>query len=35
VHSARRATLRIAEGWPWATELVRAFARLPGWSAVT
>ena len=35
VHSARRVTVRIAAGWPWAEELVRAFARLPGWSAVT
>jgi Transposase DDE domain group 1 len=32
VHSARRTTLRIAEGWPWAEELVAAFGRLPGWS---
>ena len=30
--SARRSTMRIAEGWPWADELVAAFARLPGWS---
>ena len=35
VHSARRVTLRITSGWPWAEELVWAFARLPGWSAVT
>lgn len=35
VHSARRHTVRIAAGWPWAEELVRAFARLPGWSTVT
>ena len=35
VHSARRVTVRIAAGWPWAEELVSAFARLPGWSAVT
>jgi hypothetical protein len=35
VTSARRTTVRIAEGWPWADELVRAFARLPGWSLVT
>lgn len=35
VHSARRATLRIAAGWPWAEELVAAFARVPGWSVVT
>jgi hypothetical protein len=33
VRSARRTTLRIAEGWPWADELVRAFARLPSWSS--
>jgi hypothetical protein len=26
--SARRTRLRIAEGWPWATDLVTAFARL-------
>ncbi len=32
VRSARRTTLRIAEGWPWAEELVAAFGRLPGWS---
>jgi hypothetical protein len=32
VHSARQTTLRIAEGWPWADELVAAFGRLPGWS---
>jgi hypothetical protein len=32
VHSARRTTLRIAEGWPWAEELVAAFGRLPNWS---
>ena len=32
VHSARRTTVRIAEGWPWADELVAAFGRLPGWS---
>jgi Transposase DDE domain group 1 len=32
VRSARRTTMRIAEGWPWAGELVAAFARLPGWS---
>lgn len=31
VHSARRSTLRIAEGWPWADELVVAFGRLPSW----
>jgi Transposase DDE domain group 1 len=32
VRSARRTILRIAEGWPWADDLVAAFARLPGWS---
>lgn len=32
VRSARRTTLRIAEGWPWADELVAAFSRLPNWS---
>ena len=32
VHSARRTTLRVAEGWPWADDLVTAFSRLPGWS---
>jgi len=26
--SARRTRLRIAEHWPWATDLVTAFARL-------
>jgi hypothetical protein len=31
VRSARRTTLRLAEGWPWATDLVTAFARLPSW----
>lgn len=35
VSSARRTTLRIAAGWPWADELVDAFGRLPGWAAVT
>lgn len=35
VRSARRAILRIAAGWPWAAELVRAFARLPRVSLVT
>jgi hypothetical protein len=29
--SARRTTLRLAEGWPWATDLVAAFGRLPSW----
>lgn len=33
VRSARRTTLRIAEGWPWADELVTAFTRLPDWSS--
>ncbi len=33
VHSARRTTLRIAQGWPWADDLVAAFARLPNWSS--
>lgn len=33
VRSARQTTLRIAAGWPWADDLVAAFARLPGWSA--
>jgi len=32
VRSARRTTLRIAEGWPWADDLVAAFGRLPSWS---
>jgi hypothetical protein len=35
VRSARRLILRIAQGWPWADELVRAFGRLPSWSLVT
>jgi len=35
VRSARRTTLRLAEGWPWATELVAAFSRLPSWQLVT
>ncbi|MGH2713887.1 MAG: transposase [Thermoleophilaceae bacterium] len=35
VRSARRLILRIAEGWPWAEELVAAFARLPRPSLVT
>jgi len=33
VHSARRTTLRVAEGWPWADDLVTAFTRLPNWSS--
>jgi len=32
IHSARCTTLRLAAGWPWATDLVAAFARLPGWA---
>ena len=35
VRSARRTTLRIAQGWPWAEQLVAAFARLPSWQLVT
>ena len=35
VRSARCTTLRIAENWPWADDLVDAFARLPGWATVT
>ena len=35
VRSARRTTLRIAEGWPWADDLVAAFGRLPGWATAT
>ncbi|HXZ61501.1 MAG TPA: IS1380 family transposase [Acidimicrobiales bacterium] len=35
VRSARRTTLRIAEGWPWADDLVAAFGRLPGWALAT
>jgi len=35
VRSARRTTVRIAEGWPWADDLVAAFGRLPNWSLVT
>lgn len=35
VRSARRTTLRLAQGWPWATELVAAFGRLPSWRLVT
>lgn len=31
VRSARRTTLRLAEGWPWADDLVAAFGRLPSW----
>ena len=32
VRSARRTTLRPAAGWPWANDLLTAFARLPGWA---
>ena len=32
VSSGRRRVLRIAEGWPWAEELVTAFSRLPRFS---
>jgi len=32
VRSARRTTVRIAAGWPWADEIVAAFGRLPGWT---
>jgi hypothetical protein len=32
IRSARRSILRIAADWPWADELVAAFARLPGWA---
>ncbi len=35
VRSARRVILRIAEGWPWAYELVAAFDRLPRIALVT
>jgi DDE family transposase len=35
VRSGRRTTLRIADGWPWADELVAAFGHLPSWSLVT
>jgi hypothetical protein len=35
VRSARRVTVRIAAGWPWADDLVGAFGRLPGWATVT
>ena len=35
VRSARRTTVRIAEGWPWADDLVAAFGRLPGWATIT
>jgi hypothetical protein len=32
IRSARRTTVRVAAGWPWADQLVNAFARLPGWA---
>jgi hypothetical protein len=32
VRSARRTTLRVAAGWPWAHDLVAAFGRLPNWA---
>jgi len=32
VRSGRRTTVRIAERWPWADQLVAAYARLPGWA---
>jgi hypothetical protein len=32
VRSSRRTTLRIADGWPWADQLVAAFGRLPNWA---
>jgi DDE family transposase len=32
VRSGRRTTVRIAETWPWADQLVAAFGRLPGWA---
>jgi len=35
VRSGRRTTVRIAAGWPWADQLVAAFARLPNWSLTT
>ena len=34
VRSARRSTLRLAEGWPWADDLVAAFGRLPSWQVI-
>jgi Transposase DDE domain group 1 len=33
IRTGRRTILRIAAGWPWADQLVAAFARLPGWAA--
>jgi hypothetical protein len=35
VSSARRRSVRIAAGWPWADELVGAFGRLPSWTIFT
>ena len=35
VSSARRPSVRIAAGWPWADELVGAFGRLPGWASTS
>jgi hypothetical protein len=35
VSSARRTSVRIAAGWPWADELVDAFGRLPSWATIT
>ena len=35
VSSGRRVTLRIAEGWAWAADLVTAWSRLPGWHLTT
>ena len=34
VRSARRTTLRLAESWPWADQLIEAFGRLPNWQVV-
>jgi hypothetical protein len=33
VRSGRRTTLRIAQGWPWADDLVAACTRRPNWSS--
>ena len=35
VTSARRTSVRIAAGWPWADELVGAFGRLPSGATST
>jgi hypothetical protein len=35
ISSARRRSVRIAAGWPWADELVGAFGRLPSWVIIT